>query len=216
MVSIIFDDLPGYPWLAGLFVLPWHRGKETGSRLVLEAEKLLANNGVATAYLFTESARSFLEKPGWHAIRRAACNGYPLSILKKTILGYLIRSFSIAWKTGAHRHKFAHLEMDKCGVLGFFTRKRACAARASSVEPHAMVEVYSSMFLREEEYRRLQRRTDRLCSLIVSSGASQREIQSERQELRAQALRLFPDRMDLYDMIYESRFDRLWQQFRPG
>jgi hypothetical protein len=72
------------------------------------------------------------------------------------------------------------------------------------------------MFLREEEYRRLQRRTDRLCSLIISSGASQREIQSERQDLRAQALRLFPDRMDLYDMIYESRFDRLWQQFRPG
>jgi hypothetical protein len=84
------------------------------------------------------------------------------------------------------------------------------------VEPHATVEVCSSMFLREEEYRRLQRRTDRLCSLIISSGASQREIQSERQDLRAQALRLFPDRMDLYDMIYESRFDRLWQQFRPG
>ena len=55
MVSIIFDDLPGYehlnPWLASLFVLPGHRGKETGSHLVREAEKLLANNGVATAYL---------------------------------------------------------------------------------------------------------------------------------------------------------------------
>jgi len=72
------------------------------------------------------------------------------------------------------------------------------------------------MFPREEEYRRFQLRTDRLCSLIVSSGASQREIQSERLDLRAQALSLFPDRMDLYDMVYESRFDRLWQQFRPG
>ena len=72
------------------------------------------------------------------------------------------------------------------------------------------------MFPREEGYRRLQRRTDRLCSLIVSSVASQRDIQSERQDLRAQALRLFPDRMDLYDMVYESRFDRLWQQFRSG
>ncbi|GAF73622.1 unnamed protein product, partial [marine sediment metagenome] len=27
---------------------------------------------------------------------------------------------------------------------------------------------------------------------------------------------LFPSRMDLFEMIYESRFDRLWEQFREG
>ena len=90
MVSIIFDDLPGSEHLESLarqsFVLPGHRGKEIGSRLVREAEKLLANNGVATAYLFTESARAFFEKLGWRAIGRATCNGHPVSILKKDFL----------------------------------------------------------------------------------------------------------------------------------
>jgi predicted N-acetyltransferase YhbS len=88
MVSIIFDDLPGYehlnPWLASLFVLPGHRGKETGSRLVREAEKLLANNGVATACLFTESARTFFEKLGWRAIERATATDILCRYSKKT------------------------------------------------------------------------------------------------------------------------------------
>jgi len=90
MVSIIFDDLPGHehlnPWLASLFVLPAHRGKETGSRLVHEAEKSLIRNGVPAAYLFTESARSFFEKLGWQTIERATCNGHPVAILRKDFL----------------------------------------------------------------------------------------------------------------------------------
>ena len=66
----------------------------------------------------------------------------------------------------------------------------------------------------EETYRNFQRRIDRLCSLIVASDCTEREIDIERLHLRVQAVRLFPGKMPLYDLIYESRFRRLREQFR--
>ena len=68
----------------------------------------------------------------------------------------------------------------------------------------------------EQAYRRLQRRADRLCFLIVASAVSEREINIERLYLRTEVARLFPDKLAFYDMIYESRFRRMWEQFgRP-
>jgi hypothetical protein len=66
----------------------------------------------------------------------------------------------------------------------------------------------------EETYRTFQRRIDRLCFLIVASDCTEREIDIERLHLRVQAVRLFPGKMPLYDLIYESRFHRLREQFR--
>ena len=40
------------------------------------------------------------------------------------------------------------------------------------------------------------------------------EIESARSELRSEAEQLFPDKAQLYEIIYESRFCRLWEQFR--
>lgn len=66
----------------------------------------------------------------------------------------------------------------------------------------------------DQAYRRLQRRADRLCFLIVATDISEREIKIERLFLRTEAARLFPDKLGLYDMLYESRFRRLLEQFR--
>jgi hypothetical protein len=66
----------------------------------------------------------------------------------------------------------------------------------------------------QNAYRDFQRHVDRLCVLIVASDCSDREIDIERLHLRVQAATLFPEKMELYDMIYESRFRRLRQQFR--
>ena len=66
----------------------------------------------------------------------------------------------------------------------------------------------------EEAYRDFQRHVDRLCLLIVASDCSDREIDIERLHLRVQAAALFPEEMTLYEMVYESRFRRLRQQFR--
>ena len=66
----------------------------------------------------------------------------------------------------------------------------------------------------EQVYRNFQRHIDRLCLLIVGTECSDREIDIERLHLRVQAATLFPEKMPLYDMVYESRFRRLRQQFR--
>ena len=66
----------------------------------------------------------------------------------------------------------------------------------------------------EQAYRRLQRRADRLCFLIVASDVPEREINIERLFLRTEAARLFPEKRQFYEMIYESRFRRLLTQFR--
>jgi hypothetical protein len=63
----------------------------------------------------------------------------------------------------------------------------------------------------EQAYRNFQRHVNRLCFLIVASECSDREIDIER---RVQVATLFPEKMPLYDVIYESRFRRLRQHFR--
>jgi GNAT superfamily N-acetyltransferase len=89
MVSLVFDDLPGYehlnPWLASLLVLPEHRKKGVGSRLVREAERLFLCNGIPRAYLFTEFAGEFFEKLGWIVVEPGTCNHHPIVVLKKEI-----------------------------------------------------------------------------------------------------------------------------------
>jgi hypothetical protein len=66
----------------------------------------------------------------------------------------------------------------------------------------------------EQAYRRFQRRADRLCFLIVATDISERDIKIERLFLRTEAARLFPERFRFYEMLYESRFQRLTDQFR--
>lgn len=58
----------------------------------------------------------------------------------------------------------------------------------------------------------LQRMADRVCVLILSSDLPAIDI--EKGKVRERCLELFPDRESLYEMIYESRFQRLWVQFR--
>ncbi len=62
----------------------------------------------------------------------------------------------------------------------------------------------------------LRRAADRVCSLILISDYPAIDIEIEKGRVRELAEELFPDRMDLYEMIYESRFRRLWEQFRSS
>jgi hypothetical protein len=70
------------------------------------------------------------------------------------------------------------------------------------------------MLPEDPAYRSFQQPVDRLCFLIVATACSDREIDIERLHLRTQAMQLFPEKMQLYDRVYESRFRRLRQQFR--
>ena len=60
----------------------------------------------------------------------------------------------------------------------------------------------------------IRRKADRIAILIVSTDYPLVDIAIERSNLRDEAEELFPERIEAYDRIYESRFDRLIEQWR--
>ena len=55
---------------------------------------------------------------------------------------------------------------------------------------------------------------DQVSSLILLEDYPRIDIEIEKSRVREECERLFPERMALYEMVYESRFERLWDQFR--
>ena len=65
-----------------------------------------------------------------------------------------------------------------------------------------------------QEQRELSSMADAVCRLIVSTDYPEVDVAIEIEKVRARCEELFPDRMHLFEMVYESRFDRLWAQWR--
>lgn len=70
------------------------------------------------------------------------------------------------------------------------------------------------MNTRRRRMQELQRMADRVCVLILSSDLTAIDIEIEKNKVRERCLELYPDREQLYEMVYESRFQRLSEQFR--
>ncbi len=49
---------------------------------------------------------------------------------------------------------------------------------------------------------------DRVCTLILSSDLPAIDIEIEKNKVRERCLELYPDREQLYEMVYGSRFQR--------
>jgi hypothetical protein len=64
--------------------------------------------------------------------------------------------------------------------------------------------------------RELSKMADRVCQLILMNDYPDVDVAIEKEKVRARCEELFPDRMELYDMIFESRFQRLWDQWRDA
>lgn len=67
---------------------------------------------------------------------------------------------------------------------------------------------------KEREFEKLKIKADRICSMILSKRYKTVDINIKIKKFREEFLKLFPEKEDLYNMIYESRFNRLWEQFR--
>ena len=63
-------------------------------------------------------------------------------------------------------------------------------------------------------YEELRRRANRISSLIVASDYPAIDVVIEIGKLKGYAEEQFPSRMGLFRRVYESRFRRLWEQFR--
>ncbi len=60
----------------------------------------------------------------------------------------------------------------------------------------------------------LRRAAERICALILIEDYPKIDIEIEKANLKRRVRELFPDKVALYEMIYESRFRRLWEQWR--
>ena len=70
------------------------------------------------------------------------------------------------------------------------------------------------MLMADEIARRLKTKADLVCILILCDKISVDTIEGERKLLRQWCQKFLPEKMELYNMVYEARFDRLITQFR--
>jgi hypothetical protein len=92
-------------------------------------------------------------------------------------------------------------------------RCRCGAALDPAGDPPRFVD-RAEVWAEERRLSELARAADQLCFLIVATDTPRVDVDIQRSNLRRRCKTLFPDKMDLYDMVYESRFRRLWEQFR--
>ena len=62
----------------------------------------------------------------------------------------------------------------------------------------------------------LEREADRISSMILYSDLPRVDIEIAIRNFRREVLSLFPEKEELFDNLYLSRFKRLWSQFRSG
>ena len=66
----------------------------------------------------------------------------------------------------------------------------------------------------KERWENLKTETDRLCQDIRQGRVGDREqLLARVAKARNLCQSLFPDKLELFDIIYRSRFERLWEQF---
>ncbi len=61
----------------------------------------------------------------------------------------------------------------------------------------------------------IQEDAQTICQMILDENSHQVDIEIAKDKLREKVSRYFPDKLDTYRIIYEARFNRLWDQFRP-
>src|SRR3989338_6990556 len=79
------------------------------------------------------------------------------------------------------------------------------------------VEDFLRYFESEEERKKaqeIQEDAQRICQMILDEHCPAVDIEIAKDRLREKVSRLFPGRIETYRMIYEARFQRLWEQFR--
>ena len=68
--------------------------------------------------------------------------------------------------------------------------------------------------LEEEKLSEIKRAQDRIVFLILNTDYQEVDIEIEKAKFKDLINELFPDKVHLYELIYEPRFRRLWEQFR--
>jgi GNAT superfamily N-acetyltransferase len=70
------------PWASAGYVLPAHRGRGVGAYLLQSIVAHARSMGYPHVYCGTSTARSLLQRAGWHQIERVVHAGKPLDIFR--------------------------------------------------------------------------------------------------------------------------------------
>lgn len=97
-----------------------------------------------------------------------------------------------------------------------FDRSITCVCGKTVVFKHEQMtdEAIIARSAEDRKIREIRAMADRIASLIIGSDYPMIDIEIEKQKLKERISELFPDKVDLYDLIYEPRFRRLKDQFR--
>lgn len=79
------------------------------------------------------------------------------------------------------------------------------------------IDDFTRYFENEEERQKAQvilEDANHICRMILDEGCQKVDIEIAQERLKEKVAELFPDKMNVYQMIYEARFKRLWEQFR--
>jgi hypothetical protein len=71
-----------------------------------------------------------------------------------------------------------------------------------------------ALLTEERNLGEMKTMADRISYLITATDYPEADIEIEKKKVRKRVEEIFPDRVYLFDMIFESRFRRLWDQFR--
>ncbi len=87
--SLAHDDLPSRPdltpWLAGVFVLPEHRGRGHAMALVRHVEGFARAASVAELWLYTRTAEPLYARLGWQRVGLEQSNGHEVALMRRRL-----------------------------------------------------------------------------------------------------------------------------------
>lgn len=79
------------------------------------------------------------------------------------------------------------------------------------------MESRTDQIVRETRYlRSFQQKADYISGLILNTDIPWIDILIQIENLRHEAERLFPQKLELFELVYVNRFKRLWQQWRSN
>lgn len=116
------------------------------------------------------------------------------------------------------------IQCPQCGTrhdVAEFSRTESIPCRCGYLLNISMLETFDDFiryFEGEDEKKKanlIQKDAQEICKMILNDECPRIDVEIAVNHLREKVKKLLPDKMLTYQMIYESRFRRLWSQFRP-
>jgi len=113
-----------------------------------------------------------------------------------------------------------HCGLEHDVALFQFDRKIRCGCGKeldlSLIETIQDFERYLESVEERERAQEIQQEASRISQMILDESCPEVDIEIAKAKLKERVAELFPNKLSVYEMIYEARFKRLWDQFRPG